>query len=94
MRDFVHVADVARANLIAIDAVADRPAESWATYNVCSGTPIPILRVAEYGDTTSVLRLPLAPVAYLMAAMLVVTALIHVMLILVPHAEDDGKSIV
>jgi dTDP-L-rhamnose 4-epimerase len=47
MRDFVHVADVARANLIAIDAVADRPAESWATYNVCSGTALPILRVAE-----------------------------------------------
>ena len=47
MRDFVHVHDVARANLLAIDAVADRPAESWAAYNVCSGTPVPILRIAE-----------------------------------------------
>ncbi len=47
MRDFVHVHDVARANLLAIDLVARRPAESWATYNVCSGTPIPIRRVAE-----------------------------------------------
>ncbi len=47
MRDFVHVDDVARANLLAIDAVSDRPAESWAAYNVCSGTPVPILRVAE-----------------------------------------------
>jgi dTDP-L-rhamnose 4-epimerase len=47
MRDFVHVHDVARANLLAIDAVTDRPAESWAAYNVCSGTPVPILRVAE-----------------------------------------------
>ncbi len=47
MRDFVHVHDVARANLRAIDAVADRPAESWAAYNVCSGTPVPILRIAE-----------------------------------------------
>ena len=47
MRDFVHVHDVARANLLAIDAVAERPAESWAAYNVCSGTPVPIRRVAE-----------------------------------------------
>ncbi len=47
MRDFVHVHDVARANLLAIDLVADRPAESWTTYNVCSGSPIPIRRVAE-----------------------------------------------
>jgi dTDP-L-rhamnose 4-epimerase len=27
--------------------VRERPAESWAAYNVCSGTPVPILRVAE-----------------------------------------------
>ena len=47
MRDFVHVHDVARANLLAIDAVAGEPAESWSTYNVCSGSPVPILRVAE-----------------------------------------------
>jgi dTDP-L-rhamnose 4-epimerase len=47
MRDFVHVHDVARANLLAIDAVLGRPAESWAAYNVCSGTPVPILRIAE-----------------------------------------------
>jgi dTDP-L-rhamnose 4-epimerase len=47
MRDFVHVHDVARANLLAIDAVLLRPTESWATYNVCSGTPVPIRRVAE-----------------------------------------------
>ncbi len=47
MRDFVHVHDVARANVLAIDAVTSRPAESWATYNVCSGTPVSILQVAE-----------------------------------------------
>jgi dTDP-L-rhamnose 4-epimerase len=47
MRDFVHVHDVARANLLAIDAVAAREPESWSTYNVCSGTPVPILRIAE-----------------------------------------------
>jgi dTDP-L-rhamnose 4-epimerase len=47
MRDFVHVHDVARANLLAIDQVAERPAGSWAAYNVCSGAPVPILEVAE-----------------------------------------------
>jgi len=51
-------------------------------------------RVAEYGDTTSVLKLPLAPVVYLMAVMITVAALIHLLLIFVPHGEDDGKSIV
>ena len=51
-------------------------------------------RVASYGDTTNVLKLPLAPVAYLMATMLLVGAIIHLWLIFVPHGEDDGKSIV
>ena len=37
---------------------------------------------------------PLAPVAYLMGAMIVVAALIHLSLIFVPHGDDDGKSIV
>jgi dTDP-L-rhamnose 4-epimerase len=46
-RDFVHVFDVARANVLAIDAVADRPAQSWSAYNVCSGTPVTVLEVAE-----------------------------------------------
>jgi TRAP-type C4-dicarboxylate transport system permease small subunit len=51
-------------------------------------------RVADYGDTTAVLRLPLAPVAYVMGAMIVVTAAIHLWLIFVPHRDDDGKSII
>jgi TRAP-type C4-dicarboxylate transport system permease small subunit len=51
-------------------------------------------RVAEYGDTTSVLKWPLAPVAYLMGTMILIACLIHVSLIFVPHGEDDGKSIV
>jgi len=51
-------------------------------------------RVAQYGDTTTVLRLQLAPVAYLMAVMLLVAAIIHLWLIFVPHGDDDGKSIV
>ena len=52
------------------------------------------LRVAQYGDTTTVLTLPLAPVAYLMGTMIVVTAAIHLWLIFVPHNDDDGKSII
>ena len=51
-------------------------------------------RVAEYGDTTSVLKLPLAPVAYLMGVMIITAALIHLTLIFVPHRDDDGKTIV
>lgn len=51
-------------------------------------------RVAEYGDTTSVLKLPLAPVAYLMGVMIVIAALIHLALIFVPHSDDDGKTII
>jgi TRAP-type C4-dicarboxylate transport system permease small subunit len=52
------------------------------------------VRVADYGDTTTVLKLPLAPIAYLMGVMIVIAAVIHLTLIFVPHAEDDGKTIV
>ena len=41
-------------------------------------------RIAGYGDTTSVLGIPLAPIAYLMATMIAVTALIHLWLVFVP----------
>lgn len=47
VRDFVHVDDVARANLAALDAVVDRPAGSWEAHNVCSGRPVTILDVAR-----------------------------------------------
>jgi dTDP-L-rhamnose 4-epimerase len=46
MRDFVHVRDVARANVIAMRAVVSMPDERFATYNVCSGEPISIEDVA------------------------------------------------
>ncbi len=45
MRDFVHVSDVARANLAALDAVA--PDGRLAPYNVCSGVPVSIRQVAD-----------------------------------------------
>ena len=47
MRDFVHVHDVARANVLAVRQVADADDESFTTYNICSGEPVPIRRVAE-----------------------------------------------
>ena len=47
VRDFVHVDDVARANVLALRQVRSAPTESFATYNVCSGHPVAIRRVAE-----------------------------------------------
>jgi dTDP-L-rhamnose 4-epimerase len=47
MRDFVHVDDVARANLVALEAVVESPAGHYAPYNVASGHPVPILEVAR-----------------------------------------------
>ena len=46
MRDFVHVDDVARANLLAARAVGETE-PGFAAYNVCSGTPVSILDVAR-----------------------------------------------
>ena len=46
MRDFVHVDDVARANLAALRAVVTADSGSYAAYNVASGHPVAILDVA------------------------------------------------
>lgn len=45
MRDFVHVDDVAAANLAAAASSADGP--GFSAFNVCSGRPISILQVAR-----------------------------------------------
>jgi len=47
MRDFVHVDDVARANVLALEAVADSAPGSVTAYNVCSGRPVSIIDVAR-----------------------------------------------
>jgi dTDP-L-rhamnose 4-epimerase len=47
MRDFVHVADVARANVLATHAVLEAAPDSYAAYNVASGRPVSIRDVAE-----------------------------------------------
>ncbi|HUE31937.1 MAG TPA: NAD-dependent epimerase/dehydratase family protein, partial [Mycobacterium sp.] len=47
MRDFVHVDDVAAANLAAAFSLAERPdPEGFTAVNVCSGQPVSILEVA------------------------------------------------
>jgi dTDP-L-rhamnose 4-epimerase len=48
MRDFVHVADVARANLAAADAVAEYAPGRHEAFNVCSGRPVSIGEVARF----------------------------------------------
>jgi dTDP-L-rhamnose 4-epimerase len=47
MRDFVHVDDVARANVLALDAAVGAGRGDVAAYNVCSGRPVSILDVAR-----------------------------------------------
>ncbi len=47
MRDFVHVDDVARANVLAMRAVVEADDSTYAAYNVCSGQPVSILDVAR-----------------------------------------------
>ena len=47
VRDFVHVEDVARANVAAAFAVLDRAEGEHVAYNVCSGEPIGIAEVAR-----------------------------------------------
>ncbi|TYL46201.1 NAD-dependent epimerase/dehydratase family protein [Nocardioides sp. BGMRC 2183] len=46
-RDFVHVDDVARANVVAAAAVAGADPGSFGAYNVASGRPIAIAEVAR-----------------------------------------------
>jgi TRAP-type transport system small permease protein len=56
-------------------------------------------RFAEYGDTTVYLKLSIAPVAWLMAALLLLTALVHLLFVFIvpqraPHVAPgaDGAA--
>ena len=46
MRDFVHVSDVARANVRALEAVVAGEIDGFEAFNVCSGRPVSIRDVA------------------------------------------------
>jgi dTDP-L-rhamnose 4-epimerase len=47
MRDFVHVTDVARANLAGLEAVMADELAAYEAFNVCSGEPVSISEVAR-----------------------------------------------
>lgn len=48
MRDFVHVDDVAAANVLALEQVLQAPVRTFTAYNVCSGHPVDIREVADH----------------------------------------------
>ncbi len=51
MRDFVHVSDVAAANVLAVEQVAGLPGDTFVAYNICSGQPVSIVDVARHLTT-------------------------------------------
>ena len=49
-------------------------------------------RIAGYGDTTDVLRIPVGPFVYFMAAMIGLTALVHVFKVFVPGSRRASQA--
>ena len=49
-------------------------------------------RIAGYGDTTDVLRIPVGPFVYFMAAMIGLTALVHVFKVFVPGDRRASQA--
>jgi TRAP-type C4-dicarboxylate transport system permease small subunit len=49
-------------------------------------------RIAGYGDTTDVLRIPVGPFVYFMAAMIGLTALVHVFKVFVPGTRRGSQA--
>ena len=49
-------------------------------------------RIAGYGDTTDVLRIPVGPFVYFMAAMIGLTALVHVFKVFVPGERRANQA--
>jgi len=49
-------------------------------------------RIAGYGDTTDVLRIAVGPFVYLMAAMIGLTALVHVFKVFVPGTRRASQA--
>ena len=50
-------------------------------------------RFAEYGDTTVHLQLSIAPVAWVMAGLLLVTALVHLLFVFKPPGDPGHTGI-
>ena len=49
-------------------------------------------KIAGYGDTTDVLRIPVAPFVYFMTAMVALTAAVHVFKVFVPGAARASQA--
>jgi TRAP-type C4-dicarboxylate transport system permease small subunit len=49
-------------------------------------------RISAYGDTTDVLRITVGPFVYFMAAMICLTALVHVFKVFVPGAARASQA--
>jgi TRAP-type transport system small permease protein len=51
-------------------------------------------KIAAYGDTTEVLRLPVGPFVYFMAVMVAVTGAVHLGKVLIPGRDDRAEAAV
>jgi TRAP-type C4-dicarboxylate transport system permease small subunit len=49
-------------------------------------------KIAGYGDTTDVLRIPVGPFVYFMALMVAVTAIVHLIKAFLPGAAEEPKA--
>jgi TRAP-type transport system small permease protein len=49
-------------------------------------------KIAAYGDTTEVLRLPVSPFVYVMALMVAVTAVVHLAKVVFPGPDDRSEA--
>jgi len=49
-------------------------------------------KIAGYGDTTDVLRIPVGPFVYFMALMVLVTAVVHLVRAMLPAAYKEPKA--
>lgn len=49
-------------------------------------------KIAGYGDTTDVLKIPVGPFVYFMALMVAVTAVVHIVKAFLPAGDDQPKG--
>src|SRR5262245_46697472 len=49
-------------------------------------------KIAGYGDTTDVLRIPVGPFVYLMALMVAITAVVHFVKVVLPAPPEAPKA--
>jgi TRAP-type transport system small permease protein len=50
-------------------------------------------KIAAYGDTTEVLRLPVSPFVYVMALMVAITGLVHLAKVVFPGRDEPGEPV-